>query len=197
MNGLEYILALYNYKHTDLAEQLGIKKQNINMWIKGKQNIPKKHLPKLENIFGIDVSYFNKELSDIEKLEIQKEKLINDLKPVVESSEKIFTAEEKIAFIEQPVYDKEEINKIERDIEKTKLISQFKAQLESAERQPFMETYKLLMALLENAQQEPLFHKTILALAHYLEVVPEKITTDEEQSEFENEIFEVFDENNY
>ena len=32
--GLEYILALYDMQHIDLAERLGIKKQNINMWIK-------------------------------------------------------------------------------------------------------------------------------------------------------------------
>ena len=39
-------------QHIELAEKLGIKKQNINMWIKGKQNIPKKYLPILEELFG-------------------------------------------------------------------------------------------------------------------------------------------------
>ena len=40
-------------------------------------------------------------------------------------------------------------------------------------------------------------HKTIEALAHYLEVLTEGITTGEEQAEFESEIFEVFDDNNF
>jgi uncharacterized protein YjcR len=34
-------------QHIELAEKLGIKKQNINLWIKRKQNIPKKYLPVL------------------------------------------------------------------------------------------------------------------------------------------------------
>ncbi|MFX0561204.1 hypothetical protein TEPIDINF_002674 [Tepidibacillus infernus] len=60
-----------------VAVHLGIKKQNINLWIKGKQNIPKKYLPILEEIFHVDADYFTKELDEIEKLEIQKEKLKN------------------------------------------------------------------------------------------------------------------------
>ena len=62
--GLEYILALYDMQHIDLAERLGIKKQNINMWIKGKQKIPKKYLPVLEELFGINVDYFNKNIDE-------------------------------------------------------------------------------------------------------------------------------------
>lgn len=62
-------------QHIELAEHLGIKKQNIHLWIKGKQNIPKKYLPILEEIFHVDADYFTKELDEIEKLEIQKEKL--------------------------------------------------------------------------------------------------------------------------
>ena len=83
MIGLEYILNLYNLQHIELAEKLGIKKQNINMWVKGRQNIPKKYLPVLEELFGIDQSYFGHELSEIDQLEIQKEKLKRDLKPVI------------------------------------------------------------------------------------------------------------------
>ena len=68
--GLEYVLNLYNLQHIELAEKLGIKKQNINMWVKGRQNIPKKYLPVLEELFGIDQFYFGRELSEIDQLEI-------------------------------------------------------------------------------------------------------------------------------
>ena len=51
--GLEYILSLYNMQHIELADKLGIKKQNINLWIKGKQNIPKKYIPVLEELFNV------------------------------------------------------------------------------------------------------------------------------------------------
>lgn len=87
MIGLEYILSLYNMQHIDLAERLGIRKQNINLWIKGRQNIPKKYFPILEEIFGIKQEYFIKELNEIERLEIQKEKLKKDLKPVIKKYE--------------------------------------------------------------------------------------------------------------
>lgn len=59
-------------QHIELADKLGIKKQNINLWIKRKQNIPKKYLPVLEELFGIRKEYFTKEITEIEKLEIQK-----------------------------------------------------------------------------------------------------------------------------
>lgn len=89
-------------QHVELAEKLGIKKQNINMWIKGKQNIPQKYLPVLEDLFG-----------------------------------------------------------------------------------------------LEKAQHEVIFHKTIEALAHYYEVLPDWVASEQEQEEFEEDIFEVFDYHNF
>ena len=116
MIGLEYILNLYNMQHVELADKLGIKKQNINMWIKGKQNIPKKYLPILEEIFSIDKKYFTKELDEIDQLEIQKEKLKMDLKPVIKKQEQQFMIGEINDMVEVPIYDKEEINTIERDI---------------------------------------------------------------------------------
>jgi plasmid maintenance system antidote protein VapI len=75
MIGLEYILSLYNVSHVSLAEELGIKRQNINLWIKGKGKIPKKYLPVLSKKFRIDEKYFQKELGDLDKLAIQRIKI--------------------------------------------------------------------------------------------------------------------------
>ncbi|SCG82553.1 DNA-binding protein [Proteiniborus sp. DW1] len=197
MIGLEYILNLYNMQHTDLAENLGIKKQNINLWIKRKQNIPKKYLPLLEELFGIKKEYFTKELTEIEKLEIQKEKLKQELKPVIKSHEQQFMAGENSNFVEVPIYDKEEINTIERNIEKAKLVSRFKEALNVVDNNPYIDTYKLIIELLEKVQHEPVFRKTIEALAHYYELLPDWVESEPEQEEFEGEIFEVFDDYNY
>ncbi|MCM3056447.1 helix-turn-helix domain-containing protein [Caldibacillus thermoamylovorans] len=198
MNGLEYILSLYQVQHIALAEKLGIKKQNINLWIKGKQNIPKKYLPVLEGLFGINRSYFTKELTDIDKLEIQKEKLKQDLKPIVERQKEEFRVDEESDYlVKVPVYDKEELNTIERAIEKAKLVERFKQVIDIIDENPYMDTYALIVELLEKAQHEAIFHKTIEALAHYLEVLPEWINSDPEQEEFESEIFEVFDDYNH
>jgi len=198
LNGLEYILSLYQVQHIELAEKLGIKKQNINLWIKGKQNIPKKYLPVLEGLFGINRSYFTKELTDIDKLEIQKEKLKQDLKPIVERQKEEFRVDEESDYlVKVPVYDKEELNTIERAIEKAKLVERFKQVIDNIDENPYMDTYALIVELLEKAQHEAIFHKTIEALAHYLEVLPEWINSDPEQEEFESEIFEVFDDYNH
>ncbi|MEJ8767459.1 helix-turn-helix transcriptional regulator [Oceanobacillus sp. HCA-5259] len=197
MIGLEYILDLYGMQHIELAEKLGIKKQNINLWIKGKQNISKKHLPTLENIFGIEAKYFSKELTELEKLEIQKEKLKRDLQPVIMKHEEQFLIGEENDLVEVPVYDKEEINQIEHDIERAKLIEKFREMINKTEHQPYLDTFKLVLELLDKAQHEPTFHKTIEGLAHYLEVLPDWVSTGPEQDEFESELFEVLDDHNY
>ncbi|MFP3122613.1 helix-turn-helix domain-containing protein [Ectobacillus funiculus] len=197
MNGLEYILGLYNMQQIELAEKLGIRKQNINLWIKGKQNIPKKYLPALEELFDLDSGYFTKELNEIDTLEIQKEKLKRDLKPVIKSHDMQFMIGDINDLVEVPVYDKEEINSMERTIEKAKLVSRFKAAIEIVDDNPYLDTFKLIVELLEKAQHEAILHKTIEALGHYYEVLPDWVSAGPEQDEFESEIFEVFDDHNY
>ena len=167
------------------------------MWVKGRQNIPKKYLPVLEELFGIEQFYFGRELTDIDKLELQKEKLKRDLKPVVNKYEQQFSIGEINDLVEVPIYDKEEMNTIERDIKKAKLVSRFKAALDVVENNPYIETYELMVELLEKVQHETILHKTIEALAHYYEVLPDWVNSEPEQEGFEGEIFEVFDDNNY
>lgn len=184
-------------QHIELAERLGIKKQNINLWIKRKQNIPKKYLPILKEMFGIEEEYFTKELTEVEKLEIQKEKLKRDLKPVIKNYEQQFMIGDMNDIIEVPIYDKDEINAIERSIEKAKLVSKFKQAIEIVDDHPYLDTFKLIVELLEKAQHEPILHKTVEALAHYCEVLPDWVSSGPEQDEFESELFEVFDDHNF
>lgn len=183
-------------QYIELAEHLGIKKQNINMWIKGKQNIPKKYFHILEELFHVDAAYFAKELDEIEKLEIQKEKLKKDLQPIIKSYEHVL--DEGADYLKEvSIYDKEEINSIERGIEKAKIIQRFKESLEVVDKHPFMDTYRTIVELLEQAGSETILQKSLQALAHYLNVLPGDITTGEEQREFESALFEVLDDHNF
>jgi plasmid maintenance system antidote protein VapI len=75
MIGLEDILRIWEMQHQELATKLGIKKQNINLWISGKQAISKKYLPILSEMFGVSEEMFQRELTDLEKLYIQKAKI--------------------------------------------------------------------------------------------------------------------------
>lgn len=197
MNGLEYILGLYNIQHIELAEKLGIKKQNINMWIKGKQNIPKKYLPVLEETFKINREYFSKDLTEIDKLEIQKEKLKHEIEPVINNYEEEFSIGEENDIIKKPIYNKEEINTIERNIEKAKLTQKFKEALDIVDNNPHMESYKIMVELMEKVPYEIILKRTIESLGHYYEVIPNWVSSDDIQDEFEEDIFEIFENNEY
>ena len=188
MIGLEYILSVYRMQHIELAEKLGIKKQNINLWIKGKQKIPKKYLPILQEIFGISSHYFVAVLTEIEKLEIQKEKLKCDLQHMDDETGDL---------VEVPIYDKEEINVMEWQIENAKLVSKFKAALEIVEDNPYSDTFTLIVDLLEKVQHEGMLHKTVKALAHYFEVLPNSVSSGPKQDEFESALFQILDDYNY
>lgn len=167
------------------------------MWVKQKQNIPKKYLPVLEELFAVQINYFSREITEIDKLEIKKEKLKKELKPLIKKHDQQFVIGEINDIVEKTIYDKEEINTIERDIEKAKLVSKFKEALDVVDNNPYLDTYKLIVELMEKVQHEAVLHKTIEALAHYYEVLPGWVNSQPEQDEFETEIFEIFDEYNY
>ncbi|MFJ7859847.1 helix-turn-helix domain-containing protein [Peribacillus sp. NPDC097206] len=75
MIGLEYIVKEFHMSFTDVANLLGITRKSITNWTKGWQPIPKKHLGKLSAHFGIKEEYFQKELNEAQRLEVQIAKL--------------------------------------------------------------------------------------------------------------------------
>lgn len=78
MIGLQYLCDINNLTGIDLAKKLNVSKQTINDWIKKRRNIPKKHYEKLKEIFNVPEEYFGKELSDLDKLQLQRIKIDND-----------------------------------------------------------------------------------------------------------------------
>lgn len=75
MIGLEYIVKEFHMSFTDVANLLGITRKSITNWTKGWQSIPRKHLGKLSAYFGLKEEYFQKELNEAERLEVQIAKL--------------------------------------------------------------------------------------------------------------------------
>jgi len=71
MKGLGYIRQNTKLTLEDVATQLGVSKQFVSDWETGRKNIPAKHLPKLQEIFGVPEQYYQKELSEIDKLRIE------------------------------------------------------------------------------------------------------------------------------
>lgn len=172
MIGLEYILNLFGIQHMELAERLGIKKQNINLWIKGKQSIPCKYLPMLSEIFKVPKEYFQRELSEVDKLELQKNKLKEDLKPVIVGYETQLTLGENADLIQTPIYSISEINNIETEIEKAKILEKFRCIIAASKDDAELMMFKQIIMLLEFHKGDSVFKHTIEGLSHYYNVLP-------------------------
>ncbi|WP_433752317.1 helix-turn-helix domain-containing protein [Paenibacillus amylolyticus] len=71
MIGLEFIVKVYNGTYKKLAEKLGIASPTIMGWLSKKRPIPQSKLEALSKMFGIDEVYFQKELSEVEKIQIE------------------------------------------------------------------------------------------------------------------------------
>lgn len=190
MIGLEYILNLYGIQHQDLAEKLGIKKQNINLWIKGKQNVSKKHLPILSEMFGVDEDYFQKELSDIDKLIIQKEKLKRELKPEIVRYDQQLMIGDNADIVEKPIYNAAEINDIELEIEKAKIIGDFRDVVSNINNNIELLMFNQIALLLKEHKDKTILRYTIDAVSHYYNVLPEW-AHEPESDEFVDEFIEI------
>lgn len=81
MHPLKFFSQTFNIPLAKVAEHLEIKRQSINEWVGKRQKpIPKKHLPKLAKLFGVDEKWFEKiELKPSEQIEIQRIKLARDV----------------------------------------------------------------------------------------------------------------------
>ncbi|WP_061312566.1 helix-turn-helix domain-containing protein [Clostridium botulinum] len=176
MIGLEYVLNLYNMQHQELAEKLGIRKQNINLWIKGKQGVSKKHLPKLSEIFNLPEEYFQKELTELDKIIIQKVKLQKDIKPKIKKYETrlILSDNYKKTDLEDiPIYEQKELNEIEIEIRKVKAIEEFREAISYINSDYEITTIEQIVILLKNNFKEKIFIDTIDAVSHYFGVLPD------------------------
>lgn len=79
MIGLEYIRTMYRRSRTELSERIGVSRQNINQWETGARKITPKYIPLLVKEFGIPEEYYQKQLSEMDKLDIEQEKLKNEI----------------------------------------------------------------------------------------------------------------------
>ena len=87
MSGLSLILREFNMTSKELADALGITRQSLNDWVRGKRNIPNARLKEMVEIFNLSEGYFLKdenEYTEVERLEVKKSylkktnELVND-----------------------------------------------------------------------------------------------------------------------
>ncbi|MDX5476615.1 MAG: helix-turn-helix domain-containing protein [Bacillaceae bacterium] len=71
---MKYISQTFQIPLSEIANELGIKRQSVNEWVgKKRKPIPEKHIPKIATMFNLDESWFRKnELLGSERLELQR-----------------------------------------------------------------------------------------------------------------------------
>lgn len=82
MIGLEFIVKTSDKKFRRVAEHLGISPTTIADWVKGRRKIPIERCKQLAEYFGLKEEYFQKELSRLEEIEIQKDYVVRNSQPV-------------------------------------------------------------------------------------------------------------------
>lgn len=91
MIGLERALEEYGIQQNTLADELGIKKQNITYWLNGKKKIPVKYHTILEKKFNVPISILQSELTELDKILVSKmclEKMMSEQSFTYEVEEK-------------------------------------------------------------------------------------------------------------
>ncbi|MDM0470669.1 helix-turn-helix transcriptional regulator [Clostridium perfringens] len=79
MIGIQYLCEIFGISYADLGRRLGISRQTIAAWTSGRRKVSEKHYEKLKEIFkGIPEEYFQKELTELDKLKLQQLKLETD-----------------------------------------------------------------------------------------------------------------------
>ncbi|ELC8441040.1 helix-turn-helix domain-containing protein [Clostridium perfringens] len=112
MIGLEYLCSLSNMSYSELADKLNISKATVSNWIAGRRNINEKYYLDLTYIFNVPDEWFSKELSETDKLKLQKLYFENKL------AEKQFEIEpdnlvDKKMMMDFYIYKKEILNNID------------------------------------------------------------------------------------
>ncbi len=78
MIGLEYLNEIYGLSATDLGKKINVSRQTVNDWLRERRSIPKKHYEKLKEIFKVPEGFFQKQVTELDKLKLQQIKLEND-----------------------------------------------------------------------------------------------------------------------
>lgn len=160
--GLEYILKINNIQYQDIANELGIDKQNITFWITEKRQITKKYIPILSKRFKISEIYFQKTVNDFDKLIIQQAMLKNKLSKNINTGQKDNNELlGKITIVNSQIEEQFLLNQIS-------LILNEKADNSILEqinyRTPILEDLVLFVDLLQSYNHNDLLYATLIAL---------------------------------
>lgn len=73
--GLEKVINVFNFNANQIAKKIGVSRQTVYEWIKGKRKIPKDRLEQLSEIpefKNLNKDLFQKEIDKVDELEIER-----------------------------------------------------------------------------------------------------------------------------
>lgn len=166
MIGLKYTCVISDIKLKEIGEELGVSKQTVNSWVSGSRKIPDIYLDELSQKFNLRKELLQKEINEIDKLNIQNIILKQQIEnvSVISKDEEGFEYE---SIIEDPYGIREDIrlNKIKikglenLEVVKKQLIGE-KDKLDSNYREEIEnlvvrnEIFEDLASILNNSQVE-------------------------------------------
>ena len=113
MLGLTYLRNTYNFTLQELGDKLGVSNQTISKWEKGIKKIPQNRILQMsEEIFkGVPLDYYDKVLSVVEELEVEKYKIKKEHSNRVSYALQLkFDFDNPTNFLEEPLYYVDALN---------------------------------------------------------------------------------------
>ncbi|PEC39829.1 hypothetical protein COF54_24630 [Bacillus toyonensis] len=162
--GLEKILKIYSFNANQIAKEIGVSRQTVYDWLKGKRKIPKERIDQLIKIpefSHIDKNLFQKEIYKADELEIE----LAFFKHLSAKHSEEMVDEEGIPFTLDPYYQdiialetmkqrEGELKQKEGELERTRLLLQSDTDSWNEFNRPMDEIYSLALGALNGTFQQ-------------------------------------------
>lgn len=192
--GLEKVINVFNFNANQIAKEIGVSRQTVYEWIKGKRKIPKDRLEQLSKIpefSHIDKNLLQKEIDKADELEIE----LAYFKHLSAKHSEELVDEDGIPFILDPYYQDRialeavkqkggEMKQKEEELKRTSLLLQDDTNLFNAFNRPSDEIYLLALSALNGTFQQDSADK-IKAVTNLLVLINMNIMTSELNQELE------------
>jgi len=190
MIGLEYIAKTFQVEFKTIAERLGISPKTVNDWVKCRKKIPIKRLNQLANIFELKEEYFQKELSRVDELEIQKENVLQHSQTVEREETGVDDLGEEYSVVTS-VNDSEGLLQIlSQEQERSSLLSKIDKIVHTDDGQPYnLDLFKDFIGLVKDDKR--LVSLLIGSLSPYIGIAPYVGSPTEKEEVFTEELEEL------
>lgn len=183
MIGLEFIVKTSNKKFRRVAEHLGISPTTIADWVKGRRKIPTERCKQLAEYFGLKEEYFQKELSRLEEIEIQKEYVVRHSQTVEYVQTRSDYSGEEYSFVASVNDSEGIIQLLNREQEKESLLTEINQMVQDDNGQVYnLNFFKDLLRLINDDSSKRLVFLLIGSMSRAIGNATYGIKQDEKEA---------------